>query len=136
MFPMVTEPYGQMKKQSRKIKKQKNPKKKNNVSKTGKIVRSNEKIPQKKRAKQNYNLNISKKAVNKKKGEGNSISKFFSQAGQFLKESKIELKKVKWPTRKELLASTSVVIFLTLLVAFFLGVVDIGLIKIIKLIVR
>ena len=136
MFPIVTKLYVQMKKQSRKIKKQKNPKKKNNVSKTGNIVRSNEKLSQKKRAKQNSGLNISKKAVNKKKGEGNSISRFFSQAGQFLKESKIELKKVKWPTRKELLASTSAVIFLTLLVAFFLGVVDIGLIKIIKLIVR
>lgn len=47
----------------------------------------------------------------------------------------MELKKVKWPTRKELLASTAVVIVLTLIVALFLGLVDFGLIKIIKNIV-
>ena len=47
----------------------------------------------------------------------------------------MELKKVKWPTRKELLASTAVVIVLTLFVAFYLGLVDFGLIKIIKAIV-
>jgi len=49
-----------------------------------------------------------------------------------LRESKIELKKVKWPTRKELLASTAVVIVLVLVVALFLGLIDFGLIKIIK----
>jgi len=52
-----------------------------------------------------------------------------------LRESKIELKKVKWPTRKELLASTSMVIIFVLLLAFYLGVIDLGLIKIIKKVV-
>ena len=47
----------------------------------------------------------------------------------------MELKKVKWPTRKELLASTVVVIVLTLFVALYLGLIDFGLIKIIKRIV-
>jgi len=56
-------------------------------------------------------------------------------AGRFLRESRMELKKVKWPTRKELLASTAMVIFLVLLVAFFLGLIDLGLIKLIKNIV-
>jgi len=55
-----------------------------------------------------------------------------SKAGHFLRESKTELKKVKWPTRKELLASTAVVIVLVIVVSFFLGLVDLGLIKIIK----
>ncbi|MBW1912118.1 MAG: preprotein translocase subunit SecE [Deltaproteobacteria bacterium] len=55
--------------------------------------------------------------------------------GQFLRESKMELKKVKWPTRKELLASTAMVIFLVLLVALYLGMIDFGLIKVIKNIV-
>ncbi len=54
------------------------------------------------------------------------------QVGQFLRDAKVELKKVKWPTRKELLASTAVVIVLTILVSFFLGLVDFGLIKIIR----
>ena len=52
-----------------------------------------------------------------------------------MKEARFELKKVKWPTRKELLASTAVVIVLVLVVAFFLGLIDFGLIKIIKNIV-
>jgi preprotein translocase subunit SecE len=52
-----------------------------------------------------------------------------------LRESRTELKKVKWPTRKELLASTAVVVGLTLLISFFLGLIDFGLIKIIKNIV-
>ena len=45
------------------------------------------------------------------------------------------MKKVKWPTRKELLASTAVVIVLTVIVALYLGIVDFGLIKIIRNIV-
>lgn len=50
----------------------------------------------------------------------------------FLRQAKVELKKVKWPTRKELIASTVVVIVLTILVSFYLGLVDFGLIKLIK----
>ena len=67
----------------------------------------------------------------KEKSEG-AFSKIFSKTGQFLRDAKTELKKVKWPTRKELLASTAVVIVLTILIAIFLGLVDFGLIKIIK----
>jgi preprotein translocase subunit SecE len=75
---------------------------------------------------------IAKKEPEKKKTEKASIFKFIHIAGQFLRESKIELKKVKWPTRKELLASTAMVIFLVLVVALYLGLIDFGLIKIIK----
>ena len=75
-----------------------------------------------------------KKAV-EKKGSESAVKGLFSKFSQFLREAKAELKKVKWPTRKELLASTAVVIVLSLLVAFYLGLVDFGLIKIIKLIV-
>jgi preprotein translocase subunit SecE len=75
---------------------------------------------------------IVKKEPEKKKTEKTSIFKFIHIAGQFLRESKIELKKVKWPTRKELLASTAMVIFLVLVVALYLGLIDFGLIKIIK----
>ena len=46
----------------------------------------------------------------------------------------MELKKVKWPTRKELLASTAVVLFLVLVVAFYLGIIDLGLVKGLKMI--
>ncbi|OGW69555.1 MAG: preprotein translocase subunit SecE [Omnitrophica bacterium GWA2_50_21] len=42
----------------------------------------------------------------------------------FLNEVKQELDKVAWPTRDELLGSTGVVIFTTLILAAFIGVVD------------
>ncbi|KPJ62138.1 MAG: preprotein translocase subunit SecE [Deltaproteobacteria bacterium DG_8] len=51
---------------------------------------------------------------------------------QFLADAKVELKKVTWPTRKELLSTTAIVIVLVLIVAFFLGIVDLGLLKMIK----
>jgi len=75
------------------------------------------------------------KRPEKRKEKKDSVFRYFTIAGQFLREAKVELKKVKWPTRKELLASTAVVIVLVLAVAFFLGLIDFGLIKIIKNIV-
>ncbi|MBN1847238.1 MAG: preprotein translocase subunit SecE [Deltaproteobacteria bacterium] len=51
---------------------------------------------------------------------------------QFFRESKMELKKVKWPTRKELLAATAMVIVLSLVISFYLGLIDFALVKIIK----
>ncbi|NVL92024.1 MAG: preprotein translocase subunit SecE [Desulfobacterales bacterium] len=53
-------------------------------------------------------------------------------ARQFLVDAKVELKKVTWPTRKELLSTTAVVLILVFLIAFFLGIVDLGLVKIIR----
>lgn len=57
-----------------------------------------------------------------------------TQVKQFLKEARVELKKVTWPTPKQTLASTSVVILVSLIVSLFLGFVDFGLTKIIKLV--
>ena len=76
-----------------------------------------------------------KREFEKKEKDEGSIFKYFNVASQFLRESRMELKKVKWPTRKELLASTAMVIFLVLVVSFYLGLIDFGLIKIIKNIV-
>ena len=45
----------------------------------------------------------------------------------------MELKKVTWPTRKETIASTSVVLITVFLVGFYLGVVDLGLSRLIKI---
>ena len=76
-----------------------------------------------------------KKELERKTRDKGSSVNYFQMAGQFIRECKIELKKVKWPTRKELLASTAVVIVLVLLVALFLGLIDVGLIRIIRSIV-
>lgn len=58
--------------------------------------------------------------------------RYFNVARQFLVDAKVELKKVTWPTRKELLSTTAVVLILVFLIAFFLGIVDLGLVKIIR----
>lgn len=44
---------------------------------------------------------------------------------QFLKEARLELKKVSWPNRKELVGSTSLVIVVSVLFGLFLGFLDI-----------
>ena len=75
---------------------------------------------------------IQKKEPEKRLDERGGLFRYIRVAGQFLRESRGELKKVKWPTRKELLASTAMVIVLVLLVSFFLGIIDFALIKIIK----
>ena len=81
------------------------------------------------------NAAISKKEPERRGEAKGSPMRYFNIAVQFLREAKMELKKVKRPTRKELLASTAVVIVLVLVVSFFLGLIDFGLIKIIKNIV-
>jgi preprotein translocase subunit SecE len=53
---------------------------------------------------------------------------------QFLKEAKTELKKVTWPSPKQTLASTSVVIIVVIIVSMFLGIVDFGLAKAIRMV--
>jgi preprotein translocase subunit SecE len=53
---------------------------------------------------------------------------------QFLKEVRFELKRVTWPSRKETLAGTMVVLVIVLITAFFLGIVDSGLSELIKLV--
>ncbi len=58
----------------------------------------------------------------------------FEKFKLFLKEVKAELKKVVWPTRRDTIASTSVVVILVLIIAAFLGLVDFGLSRVIRLI--
>jgi preprotein translocase subunit SecE len=53
---------------------------------------------------------------------------------QFLKEVRFELKRVTWPSRKETLAGTMVVLIIVFIAASFLGIVDMGLSKLIKLV--
>jgi len=54
----------------------------------------------------------------------------------FLNEVKIEMKKVSWPTKKETVATTSAVIISVFLIAFFLGLVDLGLSKAIENLIK
>jgi preprotein translocase subunit SecE len=60
--------------------------------------------------------------------------KYFGNWIQFFREVKVELTKVTWPTKKQTIGSTAVVIVFVFVIAFFLGLVDIGLSNLIRLI--
>ncbi len=53
----------------------------------------------------------------------------FGRIREFFQEVKLELKKVVFPTKKEVIGSTWVVIISVLIAAFFLGIVDMALAK-------
>ena len=59
---------------------------------------------------------------------------YLDKALQFLREVKVELKKVTWPSRKQTIGSTAVVIMLVIIISFFLGVVDLGLSRLVSVI--
>jgi len=60
----------------------------------------------------------------------------FSKSAQFLREVKVELKKVTWPSRKQTIGSTVVVIALVMLISLFLGVVDFGISSLIRIVLQ
>jgi preprotein translocase subunit SecE len=56
-----------------------------------------------------------------------SVMAMYAKAIQFLRDVQSELRKVTFPSRKETLASTAVVIIVVFIVATYLGVVDFAL---------
>ena len=60
------------------------------------------------------------------------IREKIEEVKQFLREVKTELKKVTWPTKKDALSGTVVVLVAVFIVAFFLGIVDWGLSDLVK----
>lgn len=44
--------------------------------------------------------------------------------GEFLKDVKVELKKVSWPSRQETVRLTGVVVLISVVLAAFLGLLD------------
>lgn len=68
-------------------------------------------------------------------GEGAQPSgSLFVRAAEFLREVKVELKKVTWPTRKQTTGTTIVVILFVIAVAAFLGLFDFGLSKLVQVV--
>ena len=53
------------------------------------------------------------------------LKNIFNKINNFIKEAIAELKKVKWPTKKELKNSTIVVISTIIIVSIFIGLIDI-----------
>ena len=64
------------------------------------------------------------------------VSVFYKQSMDFLRDVRSEVKKVTWPTRKETLASTSVVIIAVVIIAIYLGLVDLGFSKLVGSIIK
>ncbi|BDQ35282.1 preprotein translocase subunit SecE [Pseudodesulfovibrio portus] len=53
---------------------------------------------------------------------------------QFFEESKVEIKKVVWPTRKETVTTCIAVFVVSVVIALYLGVVDLALSKIVEVV--
>jgi preprotein translocase subunit SecE len=55
---------------------------------------------------------------------------------QFLREVRVELRKVTWPSRKQTIGSTAVVIVLVVIIAIFLGAVDVMLSNLVRMVLH
>jgi len=55
---------------------------------------------------------------------------------QFFREVKVETKKVVYPGKEELIGSTWVVIVTVMVISIFLGIVDLGLTKLVGIAIR
>jgi preprotein translocase subunit SecE len=56
----------------------------------------------------------------------------FKKFIKYIKDSITELKKVVWPTKKEVIKKTGQVLFISIFVAIFLGIVDFALTKVLE----
>jgi preprotein translocase subunit SecE len=61
---------------------------------------------------------------------------FVARVREFVREVLVEFRKVTWPNRAELINSTVVVIVVTVVLAFFLGGVDVALARLVGRILR
>jgi len=78
----------------------------------------------------------SRKSIKPARNEAASgIRVYFDKSVQFLREVRVELKKVTWPSRKQTIGSTAVVLLMVILVSIFLGIVDFGLSSLIRFVI-
>ena len=68
--------------------------------------------------------NKADKADKAKKDKKSSKPGFFARIGKWLKEMKSELKKVQWPTRKQTINNTLIVIACVVFVGIFIWIFD------------
>jgi preprotein translocase subunit SecE len=61
-----------------------------------------------------------------------TVLDFGKRIQDFFRESKAELKKVSWPTKKQVWYSTLVVVLLTVALGVYLGVVDFALTAVLR----
>jgi preprotein translocase subunit SecE len=73
--------------------------------------------------------------VERQPGTGRK-QKMLQKIQEFFKEVSVELKKVSWPTRQQTMNATVVVITVSFIVAFFLGIVDVVLARVVGSIMK
>ena len=61
---------------------------------------------------------------------------FFKKIANFFAESKIELKKVTWPTKEQLLHNTGVILVFIIIVGVILSVLDVAFGKLFELLTQ
>ena len=66
----------------------------------------------------------------------NGVNIMIEKIKQFFREVKVETKKVVYPSREELIGSTWVVIVTVMVISMFLGIVDLGLTKLVGIAIR
>lgn len=76
------------------------------------------------------------KSLTRTKAEPGKFKGTIDKGLQFLREVKVELKKVVWPSRKQTIGSTVVVLILVIIISVFLGMVDIGLSGLIRVVLK
>ncbi len=64
-----------------------------------------------------------------------SVKRSFGSMFSYISESWAELKKVRWPSRKELTSYTIVVVFTILVITFYFWVLDIGISSLVEAII-
>jgi preprotein translocase subunit SecE len=66
----------------------------------------------------------------------NGVKIMIEKIKQFFREVKVEVHKVVYPSREELIGSTWVVIVTVVVISLFLGVVDLSLTKLVGMVIR
>jgi preprotein translocase subunit SecE len=73
-----------------------------------------------------------KQKLANKPAENQGLGDRINNLRTFFENSKKELKKVVWPDKKETMSTTGAVLILVVVISLFLGVMDLGLSKIIE----
>jgi preprotein translocase subunit SecE len=81
-------------------------------------------------------VSLKKPSVGAKAPAVKTKKNFIDKSLQFLREVRVELKKVTWPSRKQTLGSTVVVIILVMIISLFLGIVDFGLSNLVRFVLQ
>ena len=63
-------------------------------------------------------------AKKEKKSDKNAKPGFFARAGKWFRDMRSELKKVQWPTRKQTINNTLIVIVCVIVVGIFIALFD------------